>query len=565
MTTPQITQPIYSNSSSISVRVDQVTIGDKITCYIYKNNKPYKHYSIVATSSVIITTLNITFSLKDYFSVKVYNQRTFNLSSYSNIVYVTTINLPQNTYFENMLNNTVSKDDTYIQKWVDGILDKVSGGELLPSFVIWQNSDGTMNEDFENFWRSVAEYFAYYVTAAKNINLNNNVDFIKNYLSQRGLFLSGEESLIELSALKANFYKLINKRGTSLELPDISNLLTETTNYQSILHQNQEIGWKVGFSSPLSLSNSHNLFSLDKLGTIQQQVLEVVRENTGAFVKIYNSFIPEADVFSPSKAIKIDSNLNYDFIINARGNSTLQVSIYCFDYFGILYDIVNVKDGTINKVIFNKSLTTDFKLFKSTIFNSNKIISNKAGNSVSNINNLKLSPNIEYIQIEIKTSTVVEIKDIIFKLTEKAKSTGYINASNIVSMWFRSNNDTLPTEQALDTLKQNYLPYNSHLLVRDTSKTNKGLCEENLGNTPIYVFTGNVRCGEGLFIQEEFVDINICSNSYNQLRYIDTSESCSSVEIIIDLIEVITSEIELCDGRDVDPIWEFIGEPYCIQ
>ena len=201
----EITQPINVNSTHLTVQVNDVPIDNGIVVYIYKKGILFQYFNAGSTSSSFSLSIPISIQPEDSFYVKIYDRFLRVFSEPSNIAYV--VDITTYAYMEEMLNRIVNKNDSYIDTWIDAIIDKTLGGELLPSFISWKNSDGEINSDFISIWKSIIEYFSYYVTASKNITLTSSKGFIQDYLIQKGLFLTGNESIEELNVLKIGFYK----------------------------------------------------------------------------------------------------------------------------------------------------------------------------------------------------------------------------------------------------------------------------------------------------------------------------------------------------------------------
>lgn len=139
------------------------------------------------------------------------------------------------------------------------------------------------DKDFLAFWKSSAQFFAYYVILARKYSqFYNNEELLLEYLRQRGLLICDDETFGNLTFLLHNYYSEIRKRGTIQIVERYSNIDPDESDSNSSSESNtikgellrsiclddcdefifnfrkdEKLGWCVGNSSPMyrGLSN----------------------------------------------------------------------------------------------------------------------------------------------------------------------------------------------------------------------------------------------------------------------------------------------------------------------
>jgi len=144
--------------------------------------------------------------------------------------------------------------------------------------------------DFISFWKSITQFFAYYVILARKYSqFYNNEELLLEYLRQRGLLICNDETFKNLTFLLHNYYSEIRKRGTlqvvkiysdldvdesdsnsSSESDYISGELLRTICFDKCdefifnFRKIEKLGFNIGNSSPLYRGTS-NMQGLNKI------------------------------------------------------------------------------------------------------------------------------------------------------------------------------------------------------------------------------------------------------------------------------------------------------------
>src|ERR1700744_3817776 len=166
----------------------------------------------------------------------------------------------QGSIFSQFFNAT----DVSVLKWYVSVLEKLYQKGLIPSFIERLNEFG-LPDDFVDFWKSICKFFAYFVMYARAYqNFPQNSYLLSEYLEERGLTTSINNTLTELQYLMQNYNRQIFNRGTIHIIDKIMNnalvdgeLLRLIYYNDSLdeflfnLYKTQHFGWNLGNSSPL--------------------------------------------------------------------------------------------------------------------------------------------------------------------------------------------------------------------------------------------------------------------------------------------------------------------------
>lgn len=133
------------------------------------------------------------------------------------------------------------------------IAERFVSNEYLPEYIV-------RTTDLENFADAVGEFLAPYILQNEQLqDIFNNVDLLRDFLQRKNMFLSGEESLMDLQDIAENRYKILLMRGTMNMINEIRRLVNDMdpgsqTNieYRGI----GEVGWIVERTSPLYRESS---------------------------------------------------------------------------------------------------------------------------------------------------------------------------------------------------------------------------------------------------------------------------------------------------------------------
>lgn len=128
----------------------------------------------------------------------------------------TTVALPSGSSYSNSIFAPYfDRLDTSVLNWAINVLDKLYKPGIVPNYII---RTGNQSEDLDyiKFWKPICIFFSYLVQFARVFETFNTNSYLANqYLLQRGMFTSGEESLDELLLIIQNMLRMRGERGTS--------------------------------------------------------------------------------------------------------------------------------------------------------------------------------------------------------------------------------------------------------------------------------------------------------------------------------------------------------------
>lgn len=181
------------------------------------------------------------------------------LLRYSNLSdFFDSLNLEkENIYFKEFLfRDFIREYDLETLNWIVNVLEKTvsKGGGVTPNYLNSRTLDGV------NFWIAVIKFFSLYVRTAEVFgNLSSLEGVLREYLTQRDIYLEPETSLTDLNLIKDDVYKEFSKRGT-LQVFEEDNLkgellrLLNTDRIEFGLIETNKRGWNLRDFSPLNRS-----------------------------------------------------------------------------------------------------------------------------------------------------------------------------------------------------------------------------------------------------------------------------------------------------------------------
>lgn len=355
--------------------------------------------------------------------------------------------------------------DNELVSWYINVLQKIySENDGVAKFINRKDLTGS-DKDFIDFWTSITRFFAYFVVYARRYqNLHLSEDLLREFLQQRGLFISLFDNIEELQYLLEHFNNQIFHRGTNKiqqkkydEIFDengilvggqinevdgeLLRLISYKTNNEFLfnVHRPQHFGWNLGNSSPLyrGLELNSNLYK----------------------------------VTSSSQTIKVNLLLSYEIVFKIRTNLPLTVKVFGFDSQGNSVDLVSQRDGVITDTcIDNVVLLRDDKdiLVRVCVYEKDFPINSQMYTSLNQGNNLVfVSESINFIRtvIYLDGEEVVLTSENNFRINPiwTNYSHGLLQVYNWISCWLVNNNYTKTIQQIKQYIRKYLIPYNSHL------------------------------------------------------------------------------------------------------
>jgi hypothetical protein len=257
--------------------------------------------------------------------------------------------------------------------WSVNVLEKLYKKGQLAEFIERGKSNNTDEDrDFIDFWRAVTHYYALFVCLSRYFkDFWRDPNLLAEFLTQRGLILSRDETYTELLYLMNYFYDEIRQRGTIqiikrkdfadyLTIPENSVSLSNSQSYSASnssyeqvidikdingeylrliknhkydgfifnLNKNEHIGWHVDRSSPLyrGLRNrlNCNQFNVDEFFHLtdvlikKPQYCSIVNDNRGPGVLRITQNGPESDRAGLGGYVFGENFKKYGIVVNTH-------------------------------------------------------------------------------------------------------------------------------------------------------------------------------------------------------------------------------------------------------
>ncbi len=124
---------------------------------------------------------------------------------------------------------------------------RIVSNEYLPQFI-------EVTTDLTNFSNAIAEFIAPYIQQIEILqDIYNNQSLLANYLLSKGMYLAGNETLVNLQTIASLRYDILLKRGTSGMITEVQRLNNDEGggSRTSIVYNGVgTCGWVTGHSSP---------------------------------------------------------------------------------------------------------------------------------------------------------------------------------------------------------------------------------------------------------------------------------------------------------------------------
>lgn len=368
------------------------------------------------------------------------------------------------------------------------ILEKIWSEGIVP---VYQER----TRDFLDFWRSIIYYFVLLVGYTRNIGeYGQDRVLLVEYLTQRGMFLCGAETLTELLYLKENFYKEIAKRGTFsiVEQKGCDNEVNGellrmicfdrvTDEFLFEISEPDKFGWTVNRWSPMykgtdrrTQLNKFYEISLERIPTINRDDFTI---DENGVISFDNNDTPNSGIgseyFSHANAINVDPNLDYEFSfdVHSINNNRFIVGLDAYDKHGIRIDLEDSTGASTNSFIDSPIIipeTSPRTSIKCLILNRNATFTLSNQDTSINIgSNLKFtSDNICCVipRITQYTGNPFVISNIRFAPLNTNYGTGFLNSSNVVQSWTVNNNGLITNQDIDDNINRYLISYKSPLI-----------------------------------------------------------------------------------------------------
>jgi len=396
-------------------------------------------------------------------------------------------NTPSLQYFDNTIfKKFFNSDSIEVLRWYVNVLDKLYQRGIIPNYIDRLN-DFESPDDFLAFWRSIAKFFSFFVAYARKVqNFYESESLLSEYLEERGIKTSIENSLVELNALMNSFYEQMARRGTISIVDDKiqGDLLDgellrlvwykgEEDEFLFNLHKPEHFGWNVSNSSPL-YKGLHLNDNLNKFGDKSYEPYDISLYPSGAEIiddedKKVLQISGVWGEFSHKMKVSSDVDYEFSFLIKKEAIATLTVRLQAYDKDLNLINLKSYRDGSLKNDFFtNIGLSRDDKylLVRMFLYNKSKGTLLTDQTTIHQGTNLVSSNNVVWIVpfIEIDGGSAL-ICGTRFLPSNTSYSHGLIQVNNWISCWLKNRNHSLTTKTIEDFIKKYLIPYNAYIKV----------------------------------------------------------------------------------------------------
>jgi hypothetical protein len=388
-------------------------------------------------------------------------------------------------YFKNSIFSTFfGTDDINVLNWLINVLEKLFQKGLLPNYLdrYDDNNDAT---DFLNFWKAICKFFSYYVIYARQYQtFYTNIHLLREFLAERGIVYSLDNTLSQLNILMKQYYYQIAKRGTIKVIEtggtvkgELLRLIQHQDNDEFIFNQTleEQATWNLDNYSPLyrgitSNTNANKWFEKDIISDISKY-------NVTGNVTIVNNTLKITGIGGvQGKKINIDPSLDYEFffLIKKTAGADLTIGFDAYDADGNIINLKAVNTGFDKNNFFangtlqrsDKYMVVSGILYRS----SQKLI-------ITDNFNLKMSSDVVSVAPKItlsNTNAVATIQDIRFLPASTLYNRCFLQVRNWIDIFLVNNTNTELAEM-YRVIKKYLLPYNSEFeLIELVRKGNGG-------------------------------------------------------------------------------------------
>lgn len=387
-------------------------------------------------------------------------------------------------YFDNSLfKKYFDFNDVNVLNWYVNVLEKLWYENLIPNYM---TKDRMSPDDFLAFWGSVAKFFSYYVQYARTFaTFYNNVDLIRDFLGQRGLNTSPEDTLQELQYMLKTYHNQLAQRGTINIVNDVADgaevngELKRLIFYKAVdefifcYYKPENFGWCLGHSSPLykgmRVNDNINKAPWSKGYTSMQNAASFV--TGGSIITDVGNYIARINNGSLSAPnIKVDPNMDYEisFQIKLGSSSRLNFSVTGKDINGSSVALKARKNNTTVTSFFTNaplSRSDKYVMVRVYLYNKNRGVFADDATSIKQGSNIIMPSTLQSVSLTVGTTGTADIFD--FKITplQTDYSRGFLQSNNFISTWLKNRNSIYTTLQLEAYIMKYLIPYNCHIKV----------------------------------------------------------------------------------------------------
>ena len=441
------------------------------------------------------------------------------------------ISLSTTTYAGTYLSGQITKKSIFkdfagynliVQELAMNLLEKIIiGNGILPSFVersiaakdiptLYYTNTG-VDEDFFAIWKNTTEFLSIIEVFCENYRLiYYDREILLNFLSVKGLYFCGGESLEDLQYIATNYFKEYSKRGTLLvlkkkgeELEDgtlmpvngeLQRLLCSTLTDEFLFSFNSN-NWIVNKTCPLYRGIRD--VNCNKEESDTESMADLVNYNSANTIQITEDDIQFFDITTsiignfagigdpaafPPFLGKINVDIDCDYLIsfwlkNYSIDNKLLFGVNAFDVSGnLIMNAFSDKDNFLRNDFINltnipntPNTTDSYYLVRAVIYKRNsstEMVDNLDLNWSSDDKNLKFQDNTAIKKISIKIGVFqdapmfsnIKICNLKMFPLKTPYSRYFVQGKDFMDFFLKNNNNKISRQQIETILRNELLP-----------------------------------------------------------------------------------------------------------
>jgi len=394
-------------------------------------------------------------------------------------------------------------DNIDFLKLCGNLTDKLIKYGIEPKYISSKDTK-ERTQDYIDFWHAICCFFSLHFILAKQFaDIFTTRSLLVDYLTQRGLFLCGGETLAQLQSLAETYYDIIRKRGTKEADLEIKRLLCLGYCGEFIFAfvGKYEGGWVVDKASPMysgfqgikdmnkMIEKGNDVVDLNNYDLSGAGAISIVSDtqNNGDAVDVMhiNNATVSTGIIRQGTADKrmvVDGNLsdpriNYEisFLVKQEVlGAYLSFGVSGFDCEGneITNPTVNIETGLDEQYFFRNAdhikVNDEYILVRGIIYNRLEPL--KTGQDVLlNIgfgNNLRFKKGVKYIYPIIRVEGAppvnsTKIYGVRVAMCSGVYSLGFLGLVNFIITIFHNNNANYTNAQVQEIINRYLIPANS--------------------------------------------------------------------------------------------------------
>lgn len=372
------------------------------------------------------------------------------------------------------------------------------------------NENALLDQDYVAFWRAVACFYAYVIMYVKRYErlYDRAGEILSEYLAQRDVVLSGNESDEDLQSLANQYWVQMRLRGTNAiavakgeplatgaQQPVAGELLRLTDrrlNDEFVVETvpRSSVGFCLGKSSPMYRGFAGHRNALQKISWAVPGLLTAIE--FASFVKspsvtLQSGHVVFAPPLSPEQLtlasnqflIAPGQDYEIDLVVsaNVEPQHRLFVSANLFNAIGAQLQAQSLVDGTITNQFFPTGfsfarMNTDYLIrlsLRNRSFVSSPGLTIPSVNQGHNLRQIDEAVVRASISLSVQVTSFptsqpawqITVKDMAVRPLARPSSVGFLGSPQRYQIWSRYRNQSVSEEQALGLMKRKLLPYST--------------------------------------------------------------------------------------------------------